>query len=95
MSEKKDGGPAFGQVVELRCVRLEMDGSAEYEPEAMMNGGLTVRDYMATKVAPAFLAELFAAWRNGEVSCEPGWMQGVAQDAYFFADEMIKARDLT
>lgn len=95
MSEKKDGGPAFGQVVELRCVRLEMDGSAEYEPEAMMHGGLTVRDYMAAKVAPAFLAELFAAWRSGEVSCEPGWMQGVAQDVYFFADEMIKARDLT
>ncbi|MCS6455973.1 hypothetical protein NX868_10405 [Burkholderia thailandensis] len=95
MSEIKDGGPAFGQVVELRCVRVEMNGDTEWEPEAMVHGGLTVRDYVATKVAPAFLAELFAAWRNGEVSCEPGWMQGVAQDAYFFADEMIKARDLT
>lgn len=94
MSEFKDGGPAFGQVVELRCVRVEMDGSVEYEPEAMVHGGLTVRDYIAAKVAPSFLSELFAAWRAQEVRVEPGWMKGVAQDAYWFADAMLEVRNL-
>lgn len=47
MSEIKDGGPAFGQVVELRCVRVDPEGATEYEPEVCLHGGLTMRDYFA------------------------------------------------
>ena len=57
MSEKETGGPAFGQVVELRCVRVDpYDSSSEWEPEAMMHGGLTVRDYFIAKALQGLVA---------------------------------------
>lgn len=46
MSKIDDGGPAFANVVSIDCVRVEMDGSAEYEP-SVHGGNLSVRDYFA------------------------------------------------
>lgn len=85
MSEKNNGGPAFGQVVELRCVRLEMDGSAEYEPEAMMPGGLSVRDYFAAKAMRPLTQNMTTA-RKDE-------MDAMTKEAYAIADAMLRARD--
>lgn len=53
MSDKDTGGPAFGQVVELRCVHVDPNGATEWEPEAMLHGALTVRDYFAAKAMQA------------------------------------------
>ncbi|MBJ9694133.1 hypothetical protein [Burkholderia cenocepacia] len=91
MNKIKDGGPAFGQVVELRCVRVEMDGSAEYEPEAMLHGGLTVRDYFAAK------AMRVCAPRHVHPDSEvryvaPISFDDLANDAYALADAMLRAR---
>lgn len=89
MSEntKQDGGPAFGQVVELRCVRVDMDGSTEWEPEAMVHGGLTVRDYFAAKAMP----NLIGLCMDGDGAWSA---DNVAQCAYNLADAMIAARNL-
>lgn len=57
VTDKKDGGPAFGQVVELRCVRVEMNGATEWEPETCLHGGLTVRDYFAAKCSDDEVAQ--------------------------------------
>ena len=73
------GGPAFGQVVELRCVRVDPNGHEEYEPEAMLHGGLTVRDYFAAKVLT-----------NENTVGSP---DQVAKWAYEVADAMLKARN--
>ncbi|MET3631616.1 hypothetical protein [Burkholderia sp. 572] len=91
MDKINDGGPAFGQVVELRCVRVEMDGSAEYEPEAMLHGGLTVRDYFAAKAMQALLS------RNPDPLPAPQWFQpgheiNDARRCYAIADAMLRAR---
>ncbi|WP_287497513.1 hypothetical protein [Pandoraea sp. CB10b_02] len=84
MNKINDGGPAFGQVVELRCVRVEMDGSTEWEPEAMVHGGLTVRDYFAAKAMQGLAANP-EAWDMTD--------EKVAEWAYNAADAMLKARE--
>jgi len=86
MDKINDGGPAFGQVVELRCVRVEMDGSTEWEPEAMVHGGLTVRDYFAAKVLQGTLAD-------SNVTLEKaGDADILAKASYRIADAMLRAR---
>lgn len=45
---KDTGGPAFGNVISLECVRVEMEGAEIYEPR-VESGNLTVRDYFAAK----------------------------------------------
>ncbi len=86
----KDGGPAFGQVVELRCVRVEMTGSTEWEPEAMTAGGLTVRDYFAAKALQGLLAHPIGRKpRSGQSS-----MAAHAEAAYEYADAMLAAREV-
>lgn len=52
---EKTGGPAFGTVISLDCVRVEMDGSMEYEPK-VESGNLTVRDYFAAKAMQGLLS---------------------------------------
>ncbi|MEZ7525906.1 hypothetical protein [Burkholderia vietnamiensis] len=83
MNEIKDGGPAFGQVVELRCVRVEMNGDTEWEPEAMAHGGLTIRDYFAAKAMQGMLANTDM---TGDRKVD------IVREAYEFADEMLRAR---
>ncbi|WP_065493989.1 hypothetical protein [Burkholderia sp. CCA53] len=100
MNKINDGGPAFGQVVELRCVRVEMDGSTEWEPEAMVHGGLTVRDYFAAKALTGLLAEPVSEGVSpSSIHCTPGFdAEGaqpgdrIAAAAYALADAMLRAR---
>ena len=91
MTTKNDGGPAFGQVVELRCVRVDPFGSEEYEPEVMMHGGLTVRDYFAGKALASGEA---SNWRDNQFKPRDGFsvIQNTAFAAYEFADAMLAAR---
>ena len=76
---KQDGGPAFGQVVELKCVRVDPFGAEEYEPETCLHGGLSVRDYFAAKAMQACLMHSSDIKRN-------------AMLAYEQADAMLIAR---
>lgn len=76
---KNDGGPAFGQVVELKCVRVDPTGGEEYEPETCLHGGLSVRDYFAAKAMQACLMHSDNPEKN-------------ASKAYAQADAMLKAR---
>ncbi|WP_425328328.1 hypothetical protein [Pseudomonas nitroreducens] len=76
---KQDGGPAFGQVVELKCVRVDPFGGEEYEPETCLHGGLTVRDYFAAKAMQSYLMHSSDTEQN-------------ALHAYEQADAMLKAR---
>lgn len=78
---KETGGPAFGSVISLECVRLEMDGSAEYEPKAHP-GNLTVRDYFAAKAMEAFIVK-----SDGTDAAI------IPAVAYKVADAMLKARE--
>lgn len=86
MAEIDNGGPAFGQVVELRCVRVGMDGSEEYEP-ALAQGGMSLRDYFAAKAMQGMA--------GSHAYCERGWDQAdLAGQAYEIADAMLKAREV-
>ena len=87
-----NGGPAFGQVVELRCVRVDMNGAEEWEP-ALAESGMTIRDYFAAKAMPACYAE-YCAQANAQGYVED-WKMGVALDAYAMADAMLKAREVS
>lgn len=51
-----DGGPAFGQVVELRCVRVDPFGGEEWEP-ALAQGGMSLRDYFAAKAMQGLIGD--------------------------------------
>jgi len=82
MTDVKDGGPAFGQVVSLRAVRVEMNGDTEWEPEAIALGGLSVRDYFAAKLMPSI-------WQKHE----PLNDYDCALRAYQMADAMLRARE--
>lgn len=88
MSEIKDGGPAFGQVVSLRAVRVEMNGDTEWEPESMALGGVTVRDYFAAKAMQGFCANSSHAVLDGEHQ-----FKAAAKEAYLMADAMLRARE--
>lgn len=100
VSDKKDGGPAFGQVVELRCVRVDMNGATEWEPEVCLHGGLTVRDYHAAKalqgllaMSPVFKANDGTPYKNFDAG-DASHVAAVAKNAYQIADAMIAAREL-
>lgn len=82
MEEINTGGPAFGQVVELRCVRVDPCGGEEYEP-ALAQGGMTMRDYFASKALQGLCGSKAYAEAPYEV---------MAREAYQAADEMLKAR---
>jgi hypothetical protein len=90
MSTKNDGGPAFGQVVALRCVRVEMNGDTDWEPEAMTIGGLSTRDYFAAKAMAGMLAYPGCESRGSHHNNNTP--DGVAAMAYKYADAMLKAR---
>lgn len=83
MSKIHDGGPAFGQVVALKCVRVDPNGAHEYEPEACAHGGVTVRDYFAAKAMQAWHANPTPDDRD--IHSVAGW-------AYRQADAMLAAR---
>jgi hypothetical protein len=86
------GGPAFSNVISMECVRVEMDGSAEYEPKAQP-GNITVRDYFAAKALPSCYDEYLRGVNAGEYAWGDNWQIGVAYDAYKMADAMLKVRD--
>jgi hypothetical protein len=91
MSEQKEtGGPAFGQVVELRCVRVDPNGATDWEPEAMLHGGLTVRDYFATKAPapPKWWMDCYAK-RTNDLDTHAAI---ITQWNYVYADSMLEAR---
>ena len=83
-TEKETGGPAFGQVVELKCVHVDPFGATDWEPEVMMHGGLTVRDYFAAKALQGYLS-------SPEFRSERGIKES-AKAAYLMADAMLAAR---
>lgn len=84
MSNKDDGGPAFGQVVDLHCVRVEMTGNTEWEPAVLADSGMRLRDYFAAKSLQGIL--------SGMKGLRPSDVPLVAADAYLLADAMIEAR---
>lgn len=97
MSKIETGGPAFGQVVELRCVRVDPDGSEEYEPEVMVHGGLTVCDYFAAKAMQALISHHGAYCDDVSVPGSVGsedvmHVDQVSEYAYAQADAMLAAR---
>ena len=81
MDHMKTGGPAFGTVISLDCVRVEMDGSMEYEPK-VEPGNLTVRDYFAAKAMQSLIMRSVTAedWQN------------IGATAYLTADHMLNER---
>lgn len=82
MTDKNTGGPAF-PVFGVNCVRVDMDGSAEYEPQ-QISDGMTLRDYFAAK-AMAGICGHRDTW--GFLSS-----QAISKQAYDIADAMLKAR---
>lgn len=77
----KTGGPAFGTVINIDAVRVEMTGEVDYEP-TVTPGNLTVRDYFAAKAMQGFCAAQSENWTHGEI----------AQAAFDQADAMLKVR---
>lgn len=92
MGEINTGGPAFGQVVELRCVRVAPCGSEEYEP-ALAQGGMTMRDYFAAKAMQAILGGAPGGTGFGKSHQDTNLNYAVA--SYAIADAMLKAREAT
>lgn len=92
----RDGGPAFGQVVSLRCVRVDPTGSEEWEPDLAATGGLTVRDYFAAKAMPTILdLNPTEIWNQGNgFGAKIDTAMMTAKAAYCMADAMLKARSL-
>lgn len=84
---KETGGPAFGSVISLDCVRVNMDGSEEYEPK-VESGNLTVRDYFAAKA----ISKLITLCANDDRSDGESFVEHVARHAYLLADAMLKER---
>ncbi len=87
---KETGGPAFGTVVSLDCVRVEMDNSMEYEPK-VEPGNLTVRDYFAAKAMQGYIA------CGGMITPCDGAVRPfneveIAAGAYAVADAMLDER---
>lgn len=98
MDKINDGGPAFGQVVELRCVRVGMDGSEEYEP-ALAQGGMTIRDYFAAKAMQGIVSSIdgeanYQRLRGHAAGAGLSVSEWIARDAYKQADAMLKAREV-
>lgn len=87
MDHMKTGGPAFGTVVSLDCVRVEMDGSMEYEP-TVEPGNLTMRDYFAAK---AMQGELAAQSEESGFYPDENF-PALAKRSYAVADAMLNER---
>ena len=88
---EKTGGPAFGTVISLDCVRVEMDGSMEYEPK-VEPGNLTVRDYFAAKAMQGYIAcGCMTSPCDGAI--RPFNEAEIASGAYAVADAMMAARE--
>ena len=79
-----DGGPAFGQVVELRCVRVDPFGGEEWEP-ALAQGGMSLRDYFAAKAMQGLIGD-------GALREAANRVCSLAGLAYQQADAMLEAR---
>jgi hypothetical protein len=77
MSEIKDGGPAFPLFAEY-----EHDSGAVVRE---FQFGMSLRDYFAAKALPAVIAGNFSRAFFGRDTS--------AQEAYEFADAMLKARE--
>jgi hypothetical protein len=79
---EKDGGPAFPQTYQMHEDDLPT-----------VNDGMSLRDYFAAKAMSAIVVTLphGAKQRDGSPMTEAT----VAQQAYFLADAMLKAREAT
>ena len=76
----KDGGAAFPRGL----THIGPDGHSELEWEPAQEG-MSLRDWFAGQVLPSIAAE-----KEFGVKWDP---QGVAHDAYSFADAMLAARE--
>lgn len=103
MSEKQTGGPAFGQVIDMRCVRVDPNGATEWEPAAIGEGGLTVRDYFAANVvldlghysvefAQTILERDMPDYTDNPIGNARFWAEFRARMRAIEADAMIAAR---
>lgn len=92
MSEINDGGPAFP--VELHATTKDckgFDGEIVKAGHVATYGGMTLRDYFASKAMPACYYEVC---RECDISGWPeDWKTGVAMDAYAMADAMLAERN--
>lgn len=61
---------------------LPLGGANRAEPE--QSGGMSLRDYFAAKAMQALI---------DKYEGEDGSMHGIAESAYAYADEMLKARE--
>jgi hypothetical protein len=78
---RDDGGGAFP------VVRTDITGNrGNYMSETYSEGGMTLRDYFAAKALEAILRAL-------DRGIKPQDCISAAEDAYFIADAMLKARN--
>lgn len=87
MTQRNDGGPAFGQVVDMHCVHVDPCGATEREPSAAVPGGLSIRDYFAAKA-------MQAAATNPK-GADGFTFEQRAEWAYQQADALLAARERT
>ena len=81
MSQADTGGPAF-PAFGVNCVRVEPDGTSEWEPQ-QISEGMSTRDWFAGQA----LQGLIATDRQFTHS-----IPAVARLAYDYADDMLAAR---
>lgn len=100
MKKHDNGGPAF-PVFGVNCVRVDMDGSREYEPQ-QINDGMTLRDWFATHASEQEIGEIMVdhvcpEWRARQDAEPATWSRRVftitrQQARYIHADRMLEAR---
>lgn len=78
MSTLNNGGPAFPYV------------GQQYKEHGT---GMTLRDYFAAKALAAVFTDAMAEAREGSgLFQDPDWREGIALDAYKYADAMLAER---
>jgi hypothetical protein len=85
MSTTNTGGSAFP--VQESSVMNNGERAQYAEP------GMTLRDYMATKLMPEVYRQ-YADQANAKNQWDPDWQMYLAVDAYRLADAMLRAREL-
>lgn len=78
---KDNGGAAF-PVFGVNCVRVEIDGATEWEPQ-QISTGMTLRDYFAVKAMQGMLAGNVEMFSPADI---------LVKTAFDLADAMLEAR---
>lgn len=87
MSAKETGGAAFPAGAVRKGRERPHDAGSDWVVTERIDpaqGGMTLRDYFAAKAMQGFASDCEATWKKGRA--------GMAEDAYEWADAMLKAR---